>query len=192
MLSLSPRVFLYSAGTPAPRSDGGILALAQQPGRAFGDGSHPTTRLCAGAVDLLCRQNTPRAVLDVGTGTGVLARIARARGVPFVVATDIDPAALLEARANAALDSYPGELQLSDAAPDHWGPRFDLIVANILEGPLHVLAPSLARALQPGGTLLLSGFTRLQVPALEVCYARAGLTLFSSSYLDDWALTLLR
>jgi ribosomal protein L11 methyltransferase len=191
MISLSPRILLYPAGTPTPSRDRDTLVLAQQPGRAFGDGSHPTTRLCAGAVDLLCRQRSPGAVLDVGTGTGVLARIARARGVPFVAGTDIDPAALTEARTNAAFDTCAGELVFSDQAPDHWGARFDLVVANILEGPLHELAPALVRALRPGGTLLLSGFTRLQVPALEVTYVRAGLDLASASYLEDWALLAL-
>ena len=77
-LKLSPRVFLHTVGTaPSLPPEGGI-ALPQLPSIAFGDGSHPTTRLCAGAVDLLCRLQRPQSMLDVGTGTGVLARIARA------------------------------------------------------------------------------------------------------------------
>jgi ribosomal protein L11 methyltransferase len=171
------------------------LALPQLPQEAagatvFGDGSHPTTRLCAGVVDLLCRQRQPEAVLDVGTGTGVLARIARARGAEFIVGTDIDPLALSCAEAHAALDAHPVGIHFSHEAPDHWGARFDLVVANILEEPLGHLAPALSRALLPGGCLLLSGFTRPQTPALRVLYERTGVTFVRDSHLDEWSLLM--
>src|SRR5581483_1767266 len=99
LTALAPRVAVYAHGTAPPAVREGWIALAQLPPAlgspaVFGDGSHPTTRLCAAAVDLLSRQRHPEAVLDVGTGTGILARIARARGASFVVATDIDPDAL--------------------------------------------------------------------------------------------------
>ena len=154
----------------------------------FGDGSHPTTRLCAGAVDLLCRQRKPEAVLDVGTGTGVLARIARARGALFIVGTDIDPTALFSAKAHSDLDAHSIEIRLSDEAPDYWGARFDLVVANILAEPLLHLAPALYRALLPRGVLLVSGFTSPQTPALRVMYERAGLAFISACRLEEWAL----
>ncbi len=178
-----------------PPVEHGWLALAQLPsqsggGAVFGDGSHPTTRLCAGALDLLCRQRQPEAVLDVGTGTGVLARIARARGARFVVGTDVDPLALACAKAHSELDEHPVEIHLSGEAPDYWGSRFDLVIANILEEPLRSLAPSLSRALRPGGGLLLSGFTRPQSPALRVVCEKVGLTFASESHLEEWALLL--
>jgi ribosomal protein L11 methyltransferase len=156
----------------------------------FGDGSHATTRLCAAAVDLLCRQRHPEAVLDVGTGTGVLARIARARGACFIVGTDIDPVALSSANAHSDLDAHAVEIHFGSETPDHWGPRFHLVVANILEAPLRLLAPALCRALMPGGVLLLGGFTRLQVPALRLLYENAGLTFVRHSYLDEWSLLM--
>jgi ribosomal protein L11 methyltransferase len=193
--NLAPRITLYRFGSPPPSMEQGWLALPQLPQEAaghtvFGDGSHPTTRLCAGAVDLLCRQRQPKAVLDVGTGTGVLARIARARGAQFVVGTDIDPLALSSAEAHSALDTHPVAIHFSNDAPDYWGARFDLVVANILEGPLRHLAPALSRALLPGGVLLLSGFTRPQMPALRVCYERAGVTFMRESHLDEWSLLM--
>jgi ribosomal protein L11 methyltransferase len=174
----------------------GAIALAQidqSAGRArvFGDGSHATTRLCAAAIDLLCRQRRPEAFLDVGTGTGVLARIARARGARQVVATDIDPLALACARANCDLDAHPVPIALSSAAPDHWGARFDLVAANILEEPLRLLAPALRRALSPVGMLLISGFTRMQIPSLRVHYENEGLMLQRDSVVDEWALLAL-
>jgi ribosomal protein L11 methyltransferase len=117
----------------------------------------------------------------------VLARIARARGARLVVGTDLDPVALSRARAHADLDAHPVAIQLSAEAPDHWGACFDLVVANILEAPLHTLAPALCRALKPGGLLLMSGFTPRQTPALRVLYERAGLTFEGTSSLDEWA-----
>jgi ribosomal protein L11 methyltransferase len=126
----------------------------------------------------------------VGTGAGVLARIARARGATFVVGTDIDPVALSSARAHSDLDAHPIDIHLGLEAPDHWGARFDLVVANILESPLRHLAPALTRALLPGGVLLLSGFTRMQTPSLRLVFESALLKFARQSYLDEWALLM--
>ncbi len=190
---LSPLVYLYDfAGERPSNPSTQSLLLAQISSQAFGDGSHPTTRLCAGAVDLICRQKKPARVLDVGTGTGVLARIARARGATFVAATDIDLDALAAAKTNAALDSHPVEIELSTNSPDSWGATFDLVVANILEGPLRGLADALSRSLAPGGILLLSGFTPLQTPALRIAYTQLGLQFLTESTLDGWALLMFQ
>lgn len=88
--NIAPRVAVYPFGSAPPSVEHGWIALGQLPQApgcltVFGDGSHATTRLCAAAIDLLCRQRQPEAVLDVGTGTGVLARIARARGARLIV-----------------------------------------------------------------------------------------------------------
>ncbi len=200
IVQLAPRVILYEIGsTPASVPDG-CLALPQIASRnrsptVFGDGSHPTTRLCAAALDQLCLTLRPQAVLDVGTGTGVLARIARGRGASFVVGTDIDAAALESAAAHGALDagiiavnSRAAAIDFTNAPPDTWGPRFDIVVANILESPLLELAPSLVAAMRPGAALLLSGFTRPQAPALKVRFVRAGLSVAAESFLGDWVL----
>ena len=194
--NIAPRIVVYPHGSAPASVEQGWIALAQltqAPGcpKVFGDGSHATTRLCAAAVDLLCRQRHPEAVLDVGTGMGVLARIARARGAVFVVGTDIDPVALSSAKAHSDLDGHGVEIHFSAEVPDHWGPRFQLVVANILEAPLQLLAPALCRALLPGGVLLLSGFTRLQAPALRLVYENAGLIFAGHSDLDEWTLLML-
>ena len=197
VVALAPRIRLYPAGAPRPQPDPGWLALAQHfhgtnEALVFGDGSHPTTRLCASVVDQLCRQRQPESMLDVGTGTGVLARIARARGVTFVVGTDIDPHAIASAAANSALDAHAVAIGFGAEAPDHWGARFDVIVANILEEPLRELAPALARALAPEGVLAISGFTRVQVPAVRVYYEGRGLHVLGEAHLDEWALLVLK
>jgi len=141
-------------------------------------------------MDVLCRQRPPKAVLDVGTGTGILARIARARGAHFIAGTDIDATALAVARAHCSLDAHAVEIYLGAEPPDYWGAHFDLVVANVLEDPLRHLAPALARALLPGGVLLLSGFTHLQTPAIRLVYENTDLTLMREAHLGEWALLM--
>jgi ribosomal protein L11 methyltransferase len=192
---IAPRVSLFAAGSPPPHEVGWVHLPelpAERGGRSvFGDGSHPTTRLCAGAVDSLCHQQKFKAVLDVGTGTGVLARIARARGAEFIVGTDVDPVALRWAYEQCALDDSAIEVVLSAQQPGFWGARFDLVVANILEGPLTMLAAQIASALVSGGILLLSGFTPIQVPALRGVYERQGLRFVQEARLGEWSLLRL-
>lgn len=196
-LRIAPRVILYNLSTPPPVLEPGELALARIPAASgapavFGDGSHPSTRLCAAALDLLCRRQPGAAVLDVGTGTGVLARIARAREASYVAATDIDPAALESARAHAVLDAAALPIIFSSDSPAHWPAdwreRFDIVAANILAGPLRELAPALRTALRPGGRALLCGITRAQVPSLCLAYEQAGLIRQSSAQLEGWVL----
>jgi len=187
-LAIAPRVLVYDEGSVRPPAPEGFLVLPQLPSKAFGDGSHPTTRLSAAALDFFCRQGRATEVLDVGTGTGVLARIARARGARFSAATEIDPVAIEAALQNVALDRHPREIPILNELPDHWGPRFQLVVANILEGPLCALASSLARAVVPGGTLLISGFTPLQISSLRVAFAAEGFSPVSEAHLEGWAL----
>lgn len=188
IVQIAPRVYLHPPGMPPPDMPADAIVLAQHPSAAFGDGSHPTTRLSARAVDLWCRTRLPCSVLDVGTGTGVLARLARAHGSAFVVGTDIDSVALDAARRNAVLDRGTTELMIADTPPDTWGPRFDLVVANILEQPLRTLAPALAAALAPGGTLFISGFTPFQTPALRAAYVNVGLWCRQEARLGEWVL----
>jgi ribosomal protein L11 methyltransferase len=172
-----------------------VLWLPQRPdpdGRfVFGDGAHPTTRLCAGALDQVCRARAPGAVLDVGTGSGILARLARARGARFVAGTDVDGAAIRLARANDPLDGVEPAIVFGDHPPDHWGARFDVVVANILEGPLAELAPAIAGALGERGVVLLSGFTSAQSHRLRAIYADLALDVVREARLQDWSLLML-
>ena len=162
-----------------------------RPSAAFGDGSHPTTLLCARAVDVLCRTRRPAAVLDVGTGTGVLARVARREGATFVVGTDCDAGALAAARANAALDAT-ADIVFATAPPDAWGARFDLVVANILAGVLLELAPAIRRALVPGGVALLSGFTPPEAPVVRAAFAAHGFVVELQATRAGWVLLQMR
>jgi ribosomal protein L11 methylase PrmA len=88
----------------------------------------------------------------------------------------------------AAIATCDINIHFGDEAPDFWGARFDLVVVNILEAPLRSLAPALCRALVPGGVLVISGFTRPQVPALRLAYETAGVQSAGDFSLGEWVL----
>ena len=191
-----------AAGSCAPPP--GTIALEIDPGRAFGTGRHETTSGCLAALDRLKRDGANFAnFADIGTGTGLLAFAAlklwpAARGI----ASDIDPVAIDVARANAAANAVPlgrgrGRLELAAAAGlDH--PRlrarapFDLILANILAGPLIALAPALAGALAPGGRLILAGLLDRQAGAVLAAFRRAGTMPLARLDRGEWPTLVLR
>jgi ribosomal protein L11 methyltransferase len=166
------RVFVrpswIAAATPA-----GMVEVVLDPGMAFGTGTHPTTSLCLAALSDLLAARPGAAVLDVGTGSGLLAIAARKLGAGRVVGTDNDPIAVRVARENAELNR--AELALNEAdVPAQAGP-FELVVANILANTLCELAPAIAAQLAPGGVVLLSGILRPQEEEVRAAYLAAGL-----------------
>ena len=163
---------------------------------AFGTGHHGTTRGCLLALDHLLKARRPRRVLDVGTGTGVLA-IAAARVLRRpVLASDIDRRAARVARENVRRNRAPG-VTVVDAAG--LGARrfrerapFDLVLANILLGPLQRLATPIARLLAPGARVILSGLLTSQASAALAAYRHEGLALERRVELDGWSTLVLR
>jgi ribosomal protein L11 methyltransferase len=164
---------------------------------AFGTGHHGTTRGCLQALDAMLRRRRPRHMLDVGTGTGVLA-IALAKALRRRVrGSDIDPLAVRVARDNARLNSAGPLLDLVVAAglgartvSGHG--RYDLIVANILLPPLKRMATPMARLLAPHGRVMLSGLLANQENAARASYAAQGLVLETRVLLDGWVTLVLR
>ncbi|MFL5004079.1 MAG: 50S ribosomal protein L11 methyltransferase, partial [Microvirga sp.] len=138
----------------------------------------------------------PRRVLDVGTGTGILALAAAKALKRTVVAGDIDPVAVAVARDNARLNAVAPHLRFY-TAPGVRHPlarrrrRFDLVFANILARPLRRLAPALAAVLARRGTLILSGLLPRDVPGVLSAYAALGLRLARRLDLDGWAVLVL-
>ena len=158
-------------------------------GLAFGTGQHATTAACLSALDSSAKKGCAFTnVADVGTGTGVLAFAALALWPGArCIATDIDPVAIGVSRENAAINRVKlghgaGELLLAVAHGMN-SPMlaarspFDLIIANILAGPLIELAPDFAKALAPGGTVILAGLLDTQADAVADAYEALGLTL---------------
>ena len=156
---------------------------------AFGTGEHATTRGCLLAMDLPVRR--PRAVLDMGCGTGILAIAAAKRWRRQVLACDIDREAVrvtsINARRNqvarsirAGMASGYARRSIARRAP------FDLVFANILARPLIAMAPDLARVLRSGGIAILSGLLSRQAPAVLAAHRAQGLYLVSRIALEGW------
>jgi len=147
--------------------DPGAIVVALDPGLAFGTGTHATTAMCLEWLD----GNSPAGlrVLDYGCGSGILALAALKLGARAACAFDIDPQALIATRDNAGRNGVSGQLEICGTADPPQG-RFDLVLANILAGPLQQLAPALAD-LCPTGTLLLAGLLEGQAAAVADAYA---------------------
>lgn len=163
---------------------------------AFGSGHHATTRGCLLALDALVKSRRPRRILDLGTGSGVLA-IAAARALRTrVLASDIDPQAVRIARENALLNRARKVHVIHAAGLYACAFRraapFDLVLANILLGPLQRLAAPMARLLAPGGRAVLSGLLAAQASAALATYRACGLALERRIVLDGWATLVLR
>jgi ribosomal protein L11 methyltransferase len=160
------------------------VVLYLDPGTAFGTGLHPTTRLCLAALEELVRPGDE--VLDLGTGSGILAIGAGRLGAGRVVAVDLDPKAAAVAADNAerngvAIETLAGEL--ADTPPG----RFDLVVANILAGPIVTLAPALVERLRrPGGRLVVSGILAEQADDVAAALAAAGAEELETRHSGDW------
>jgi ribosomal protein L11 methyltransferase len=191
--------------TPAHRKavPAGAIAFEIEAGRAFGTGHHETTSGCLLALDRMKRAGLGFSdILDLGTGTGLLAFAAlKLWPMARTAASDIDPVAIEVTEANAELNRIPlgrrrGQVETIVAAGfEH--PRliarapYDLIVANILAGPLIELAPSIAAALEPGGRLVLAGLLGGQAERVAAAYRRQRMRESFRTARGDWPVVVM-
>jgi ribosomal protein L11 methyltransferase len=169
----------------------GAVEVVLDPGMAFGTGSHPTTSLCLAALSDLLAERPGASVLDVGTGSGILAIAAHKLGARAVAANDDDPQAVEVARENARRNGAAVELA---AAPlDRIAGTFQLVVANILANTLVELAPAIAAKVARGGAVLLSGILVPQEEDVRRAYRAEGLRDLRSRERRDgeWSLVAL-
>jgi len=173
---------------PAPA---GAAEVVLDPGMAFGTGTHPTTALCLAALSELVTGRPGLSVLDVGTGSGLLAIAARKLGAGRTVGVDNDPVAVRVARENAERNGVDVALSVTPAG-DVPG-TFDLVLANILANTLVELAPALEARLAPGGVVLLSGILAPQAEEVRAAYLARGLRPFPGGDRGEgeWALLAL-
>jgi ribosomal protein L11 methyltransferase len=158
----------------------GRFRIVVNPGMAFGTGIHETTQLCMEAVETYVRPSM--ALLDVGTGSGILAQAAGLLGASPVWACDIDPVAIGIARFKAGPNVFIGSVDAVRSG------SADVIAANISPEAITLLAPDLLRCLSPGGTALLSGFERHETAAVQAELERRGGAIRETRYKGNWAL----
>ena len=179
------------------RVAGNRIGIEIEAALAFGTGHHGTTRGCLLLLDHVLNVRQPQRVLDLGTGTGVLA-IAAAKALRRrVLASDIDRRAAITARENAWLNGAGNLVEAiwatGFAAQEfrHRGP-FDLVLANILANPLRQLAGPMARHLAPSAMVILSGLLTHQAPAVIAAYRARGLVPLRHLRIEGWSSLLLR
>jgi ribosomal protein L11 methyltransferase len=167
----------------------GAVRLIDAP--AFGTGLHPTTALCLEALDEAVQIIEPDAVLDVGTGSGVLALSALLLGVPQAMAIDLDDEALRVAAENARLNAVDERLQLARGGPETLSGTWPLVLANVLAAPLIAMAPTLVRRVGHHGRLVLGGIPRSVEPDVERAYRRLGMRHVDAKSRAGWIALVL-
>jgi ribosomal protein L11 methyltransferase len=162
------RLWVAPHGSDVPDARATIVRL--DPGLAFGTGTHPTTAMCLEWLDA----NVTRGIraIDYGCGSGVLALAAGKLGAAQVQAFDIDPQALTATRDNAAANDLLEAIHVVGSA-EELAPGADIVMANILAGPLCELAPALSRLVRPHGRLILAGLLSTQAAEVASAYASA-------------------
>ena len=184
------RFFVHASHHTDPPPPGRI-AIQVDASMAFGSGEHASTRGCLIAMDRLLDIRAPGSVLDMGSGSGILA-IATAKACEAVIlAADNDPKAVDIARENAAINRVGHRVRVIEsdafaAAEVGEGAPYDWILANILAGPLEAMAQSLLRHLREGGSAVLAGFLREQADGVAEAYRREGATVADRIIVDDW------
>ncbi|HBJ27814.1 50S ribosomal protein L11 methyltransferase [Cobetia sp.] len=180
-LKMGQRLWIVPSWHDAPEQDAVNLML--DPGLAFGTGTHPTTALCLEWLD--GQQLEGCSVIDFGCGSGILAIAALLLGAPQAVGTDIDPQALEASRDNASrngIDPARFPVYLPADMPQQ---QADVVVANILAGPLVALAAQITTLVRGGGRLALSGILAEQAEEVRAAYAEA-FDLDPTAVKDGW------
>lgn len=187
--------YVYGSHETAP-VPGGLTPMKIDAAQAFGTGHHETTTGCLEAIDKVLKRRKPRHMIDVGTGTGVLAIALAKRTRSTVIASDIDPISVTTTIDNAAQNGVGKQIiALEATGVNHptiqQNAPYDLIVANILAGPLMALAPAIGRIAQKGAVVILSGILQHQARGVINAYARQGMVLNQKLQRKDWTTLIL-
>lgn len=184
-MGFGKRLWICPSWTEPPEPDAVNLYL--DPGLAFGTGTHPTTAMCLTALDGSVAGG--ERIVDFGCGSGILGIAALRLGAASLLAVDNDPQAISATADNARRNGITeGRLTLAltgDYDPAPWIGRSDLVIANILAGPLGQLADTLCGFLAPGGCLVLAGLLETQADDLIACYRR-WVDLAVIDQVDEW------
>lgn len=190
---LSPRQVCIGRLRIVPAHAGvepGALSLVDA--TAFGTGLHPTTALCLEALQDAVQVVIPNVVLDVGTGSGILALSALRLGVPRALGIDIDDEALGVAAENARINALDGRLELARGGPETVTGTWPLVLANVLAGPLIEMAPALVRRVGHRGQLILSGIPASVEQDVDRAYRRLGMRRLRTASRAGWVAIVLQ
>ena len=186
-MQMGPRLWVCPSWIDPPAPDAVNIML--DPGLAFGTGTHPTTAMCLGELDAAIAPGM--TVVDFGCGTGILAIAALKLGAIRALGVDNDPQAITASHQNAERNHVESDaftvVMPDDVEITRWGASADIVVANILAGPLADLAPQLLALLKPGGRLILAGLLADQADSLIEHY-RDEVALEKANDLEGWVL----
>jgi ribosomal protein L11 methyltransferase len=180
-IQCAPELWIVPSWIDPPNPDATNVRL--DPGLAFGTGGHPTTNLC---LSWLATQRLDgQELIDFGCGSGILAIAAIKLGARQVLAVDIDPQALNACESNMAVNAIAAE-RIPLCLPDAVGKiKADLLMANILAGPLLALLPQFAELVRPGGNILLSGILKSQLNEIQSAYSKY-FELQPARFREEW------
>lgn len=166
----------------------GDVVITLDPGMAFGTGQHATTRACLAMLEEIIDSGVPHSMLDAGTGSGVLSIAAALMGVGKIDAFDIEKEAVMTARDNAEINRVAGAITFFQADLDAFVPgrAYDIIAANMIDTLLMRNAAKLARAVAPGGSLLISGILGHEYESVAAAFSARGLAERTVAAVAEW------
>ena len=182
---VTKRLTVFPAWEPIPKHiEDHVIRI--EPGLAFGTGQHPTSRMCLEAME---RVSLPGswAMLDVGTGSGILAIYGAKLGATRVVALDVDPEAIRSAEENIRLNHLSALIELSSMPLEELKDRFSLLTANLTLAVILQLFPHFSRLMDPGGWVILSGLLIDQAREVQDNFPKYGLSEYEALHQAEWA-----
>jgi len=182
---VTPGLLILPAWEPIPETDAGHI-IRMDPGPAFGTGQHETTRMCLAAMERVPLGGL-WTMLDVGTGSGILAIYGIKIGAERVVAIDIDPEAIRWAGQNIRLNRAEERIRLSQEPVEQMRGKFSLVCANLILREIMRLMPSLSRLTRTGGSVILSGILENQVREIAASLSKNGLEIHETLHQGEWA-----
>lgn len=188
-ITVTPHLLILPEWEQIP-SDASGHVIRMDPGPAFGTGYHETTRLCLEAMEQLTG-NRPWTMLDVGTGSGILALYAAMLGADRILAVDIDPEALRWAKRNARLNGLSKAVELASTPVELINSQFSIVCANLMLSEIKRLFTSLLSHTEPGGWLILSGILRDQAGFVSSLADKTHTHCGDISYEGEWACVMI-
>jgi ribosomal protein L11 methyltransferase len=170
---------------PWEQAEEGRITIMIDSGMAFGTGHHETTRICLAHIEKISGGLVGKSLLDIGTGTGILAIGASKMGFSHIVAVDTDPLAVDAARENITLNGLKN-IEVKEGSISVVEGTFDVIIANLISSTLIETAQGVASHLNADGIIILSGMLAGEEDMVADAYRRAGLDLKEKSFDDKW------